>query len=267
MLSNNMTKARQTETNPAPLPLFYREPVLIRFEDHHNVGLLAETHFGFATEAIAIPLCTSEFAVATRHYPIVFAQAEPAMPLAVVGLTEGRNLFLERDGAWRPGSYVPAYVRRYPFIAMELPDKTQQLLALDRASDRVVTPVAGRSDAQPLFDDAGEPTPFTQSAMAFCHAYHADFLATIAFSQALAAARLLIPANAEMQFPDGNRHALNGFRGIDEAALRRLPTRTVASWHAKGWLDLTAMQLASRFNWQGLLDLKAQREAHRKALM
>ncbi|MCZ0733273.1 SapC family protein [Phreatobacter sp. AB_2022a] len=262
-----MTKARQTEVPLAPLPLFYRDPVLIRFEEHRDMGLLAEAGFGFANEAIAIPLCTSEFAIAMRHYPIVFAQDELAMPLAIVGLKEGHNLFLERDGSWRAGSYVPAYVRRYPFIVMEPPDKTQQLLALDRASNRVVTRATAHAGAQPLFDSEGKPTSFTQSAMAFCHAYHADFLATAAFSQALLAAKILAPSNAEMQFPDGTRHALNGFRVIDEPALRNLPPRTVKSWHVNGWLDLVALQLASRLNWQALLELGGRRKAGRKALM
>lgn len=266
-LSNSLTSARQTEANLTPLPLFYRDPVLIRVEEHGAVGLLTTASFGFASEAIAIPLCASEFAIAMRHYPIVFSMDEMATPLAVVGFRQGHNLLLERDGSWRAGCYVPAYVRRYPFIVMETPDRSQQMLALDRASERVVGSAAGRGDVQPLFDGEGHPTPYTQSVLAFCHAYHADFTNTVAFGRALVAARILMPTNAEMQLPDGSRHALNGFLAIDEPALRKLPGRTAASWHAKGWLDLAVLHLASRESWQNLLDLRAQREADRKALI
>lgn len=261
-----MTKDTQTESATPPLPLFYKNPVLLRFEDHRDAGLALATNFGFAREAVAIPLCIGEFAVAMRHYPIVFAIDDYASPIALVGIKRERNLFIERDGSWRAGSYVPAYVRRYPFIGTQTPDKAGQLLSIDRASDRFVGSSADQHDVERLFDEAGGPTRTAQSAMAFCRAYYADSTNTVAFGQALVAAKVLTPYHADFRLPDGSQHQVNGFSAVDEKAFRALPAETITDWHAKGWLDLVTLHLASLQSFQGLLDLNAQRANERKAL-
>ncbi|MDW6023349.1 SapC family protein [Mesorhizobium sp. BAC0120] len=262
-----MTKRIQNETAAAPLPLFYKDPVLLRFEEHGDVGLISAADFSFAAEAVAIPLCAGEFTVAMRHYPIVFAMGEQAAPIALVAIEEKRNLFIERDGTWRPGSYVPAYVRRYPFIVTEIPGQGQQLLSVDRGSDRFVAKVsATRDDAQRLFDAEGKPTPTAQNAMAFCHAYHQDYSNTVAFGRALVAAKVLEPYHADFRLPDGSRRQLDGFLAVNETAFRALPADTVTEWHTRGWLTLVALHLASMQSFQALLELNAQRANERKAL-
>lgn len=248
------------------LPLFYKDPVLLRFEEHGDAGLAPASHFGFAREAVAIPLCVGEFAVAQRHFPIVFAIDDQATPIALVGIRRDANLFIERDGTWRSGSYAPAYIRRYPFIVTETPDRAQQLLAIDRGSERFVASVADRPEAERLFDAVGNATAAAQAAMAFCHAYHTDHAATIAFGKALLAAKLLTPYHAEFRLPDGTLNQVNGFYAVDEQAFRALPPKTVAEWHTKGWLDLVGLHLVSQQSFQNLLDLNAQRANERKAL-
>lgn len=247
------------------LPLFYKDPVLLRFEDHRDVGLAPAVGYDFAREAVAIPLSTGEFPVAMRHYPIVFAMDDQASPIALVAIRKEHNLFVERDGSWRAGSYVPAYARRYPFIVVETPDGEQQLLTVDRGSDRFVASASVREGAQRVFDDAGRPTPMAQNAMAFCHAFHVDYAATVAFGQALIAAGILEPYHADFRLPDGTQHQLNGFFAVNEKAFRALPAKTVAEWHARGWLGLVTLHLASLRSFQALLDLNAQRANERKA--
>lgn len=261
-----MTTDMQADTGIPPLPLFYTDPVLLRSEDHRDAGLAPVASFGFAREAVAIPLCIGEFAIAMRHYPIVFAIDANASPIALVAIKREHNLFIERDGSWRAGSYIPAYVRRYPFIGTETPDKTGQLLSIDRASNRFVKSRTDRPDAGRLFDQAGGPSQTAQSAMAFCQAYYADSTTPVAFGQALIAAKVLTPYHADFKLPDGSQHQVNGFLAVDEKALRALPAETVTDWHAKGWLDLVTLHLASLQSFRGLLDLNAQRANEQKAL-
>lgn len=261
-----MTQNIQAEAGAPSLPLFYKDPVLLRFEEHRDVGLVAANDFSFAREAVAIPLCVGEFAVAMRHFPIVFAIDDQASPIALTAIRKEHNLFVEADGSWKAGGYVPAYLRRYPFIVTETEDRTQQLLAVDRGSDRYVASVAERDDAERLFDDVGRPTDAAQSAMAFCNAFHNDYATTVLFGRALLEAKVLMPYHADFRLPDGTMHQLNGFYAVDEKAYRALPARIVADWHAKGWLDLVAMHFASLKSFQNLLDLNAQRANERKAL-
>lgn len=241
--------------------------MVLRFEEHADVGVTAAANFGFTRKAVAIPLCVSEFAVAMRHYLIVFAMEENAPPIALVGVRRDDNLFVAHDGSWRPGAYVPAYVRRYPFIVTESQDGSRQFLCIDRSSDRFVASAATHHDAERLFHVDGEASATARSAMAFCNAYHVDHAATIAFGRALIEAKLLSPYHAQFQLPDGSQHQINGFQSIDEQAFRALPSKTVADWHAKGWLDLVTLHLASQRSFQNLLELNAQRANERKALV
>jgi len=253
--------------NQSPsLPLFYKDPVLLRFEEHADVGVAPASDYSFAREAVAIPLCIGEFAAAMRHYPIVFAMDEQASPIALTAIRKEHNLFVEQDGSWHAGSYVPAYIRRYPFIVTETPDKAQQLLAIDRGSDRYVSSVGKRDKAERLFDADGKPTSTAQQAMAFCHAFHTDHLATAEFGRSLLGAKLLTPYHAQFKLPDGSQQNVDGFYAVDEKAYRAIPAWPLTEWHAKGWLDLVALQLASMRNFQTLLDLNAQRANERKAL-
>lgn len=261
-----MHKNQHAEADEVSLPLFYKDPVLLRFEEHRDAGLSPAASFGFAREAVAIPLCVGEFTVAMRHYPIVFTMDDNVSPVGIVAIKRDHNLLIERDGTWKPGFYVPAYVRRYPFIVTQTADGAQKMLAIDRGSDRFVGAIAGRADAERLFDDSGKPTRAAQAAMTFCHAYHALYEKTAAFGQALIAAKVLTPYHVDFRLPDGSQHQVNGFYAVDEKAFRRMPANIVADWHARGWLSLVALHLASLQSFQGLLELNAQRADERKAL-
>ena len=265
-MTSDTPSGMQAEAAAESLPLFYKDPVLLRFEEHRDAGLMPSAHFGFAGETAAVPLCAGEFMAAMQHSPIVFATGDEVAAIALVGIERDRNLFVERDGGWTAGRYLPAYVRRYPFTVMETEDRSQRLLSVDRGSDRFVSSAATRAEAQRLFDDQGGPTAAARHAMVFCHAYHTDMAATAAFGQALRTAGLLLPYHAEFKLHDGTHHQVSGFHAVDEQAFRALPSETVRDWHVKGWLGLITLHLASLQNFAALIDLHARRASERKAL-
>lgn len=219
------------------LPLFYREPAALSSHIHADWRLL-EGDVSFAGQAPFVPIVTGELEASARHYPVVFA-ATDAQPIAVLGL-ERRNLFVE-GGLWAPDTYVPAYVRRYPFgfIATVNPDGFA--LAIDAASGRV-TP--GGEAGVALFD-AGEPSVLTGQALAFCDAFQVEAAATREFAQALVDQDLLIDRRADATLPDGRKLGLDGFRIIDAEKFAALADDIVLEWHRKGWLALSHFHLAS----------------------
>jgi hypothetical protein len=243
-------------------PLFYRRPTLLRFADHAGWGLAPHRGYGFAAGAHAVPLNAAEFMPALRHYPIVFAAGVPT-PLAVLGLEQSHNLFVADDGAWRPGHYIPGYARRYPFIIMESPDRATRLLAIDAASERLAAldnKEAGEA-VESLFDDTGDAAPLAKSAMDFCRVFHDQHLGTMEFVGALAATGLLTLRRADIRYADASRASVDGFQVVDEQAFHDLPADTVAQWHARGWLALINLHLASQANWSLLIDLQARAQA------
>lgn len=243
------------EESPAPsgLPLFYRKPELLTPQRHAQLRLRAEGDLRFAAECVSVPIAISEFSPAMRSYPIVFAGDH--YPIAVLGLQQ-RNLFLTEDGQWLKGHYVPAYVRRYPFVPVDGVGEKGPVLGIDMACERLMPSAGAPADAAAFFENE-QPTQLTRDAANFCAAYHADHEATRAFGSALAQQTLLVDQHAKASLPDGRTLAVQGFRVVDRERLANLPDALVTEWHRKGWLALITLHLNSLDRLNLLLDLMA----------
>jgi len=252
MPNTNHSAQRPLSSDAAPgLPLWYRKPVVLRFEEHKDKALAPQTHYRFAASSNAVPISVGEFMPAIRNYPIVFAEGSLA-PVAILGLKQAENLFIEPNGVWREGAYVPAYLRRYPFILTQAGGTNNRALTIDESSDRFVD--VAESDSQGrLFTEDGTATPMAKDILKFCEAYHQQHLASEAFVAAIQEADLLVAKNADMTFRDKSTYQLRGFKIIDPERFRALPPALVADWHGKGWLNAIALHLASQQNWQLLL--------------
>lgn len=254
-LNAETTQARAIK--PSAPPPFYERPMLLRPGLNVRSGLTGPKGYEFARGVVAVPIGVSEFPLAARHYPIMFTAAELA-PVVVLGVKGSRNLFVEPDGSWRAGHYVPGYIRRYPFTLTTIPDCVEQMLAIDTASDRFVQNVDQAEDASRFFDDEGRPTDTALTAMQVCQAYRDDCQRAEAFAKALRKAELLVPRQASMAWGSGSGGALDGLLDIDERVFRTLPISTVAQWHGDCWLVLIALTLASAHNWQALADRRGR---------
>lgn len=230
------------------LPLFYRSPRPLDSRRHAGKRLKATADLGFARATNSVPLNGIEFLLAVKHYPIVFTATDPVVPVAVVGLRERENLYLKADGAWEPGAYIPAYVRRYPFIFLENADRSQFTLCIDEASGSL-----DESEGEVLFE-GDAPAQAALRARDFCSAFQAQAVATRAFADAVAGAGLLVENRAQVALRDGRALGMSGFRVIDEAKFNALPDETILDWRRKGWLPLVYCHLISTSNWANLVD-------------
>ncbi|HYD99895.1 MAG TPA: SapC family protein [Alphaproteobacteria bacterium] len=241
-------------TQTAALPLFYRRPAPLDTRRHAGGGLAAVDDVRFAAKANAVPLAAPEFFRAQVDMPIVFTTGAQPTAHAVLGLVEDENLFVGEDGRWLAGAYVPAYVRRYPFIFFQPQQADGRLvLCLDEAAEQYT-----QSGGRPLFAD-GQPSELTQTALKFCADYQTQIGATAPFVAALAEKGLLVENQAEAALAKGGSFRLGGFQVVDEAKLADLDADTVVDWHRKGWLALIHAHLMSMGRWQNLVDLKAKR--------
>ncbi|KAB0566162.1 SapC family protein [Brucella pituitosa] len=249
----DMVQPSEAPVTPAGLPLFYKKPTLLRFEEHKDLALKRSDNVRFAAKSNAIPLVAGEFAAALRSFPIVFTGDDVPVPIAVLGLENEKNLFVDGFGSWRKGTYVPAYVRRYPFISLKVEDD-QQLLCADLSSDRIVK--AGRDGAELLFNEKGEATESTAAIIALCQAMNDDYSQTTEFAKAIKDAGLLVQKHADVTLNDKRRFTLDGFYIVDLEAFRNLPPETLGEWNRKGWLELIVLHIASQSNWQELMELQ-----------
>jgi hypothetical protein len=230
-------------------PLFYARPRVLQPALHGSKSLAAATDLRFAAATNAVPLVAGEFAAAGRHYPIVFTAQAPAHPVAIVGLRPQQNLFVDGAGQWHAGCYVPAYVRRYPFVFLAHDGGATLTLCIDEAAPHLV-----EGTERPLFDAQGQATALTHDALVFCRDYEREHQDTTAFAQAVRSAELLVEHRAGVTLHDGRTLSLSGFQVIDEARFQALPDAEFLRWRRKGWLGLVYAHLASVGNWSALVD-------------
>jgi len=220
---------------------------------HRNLKINRMAGYRFASHEFAAPITAIEFSSAARDYPIIFAGDNQA-PMIVLGLRSGRNLLVDEQGKWQEGKYIPAHLRRYPFVFMEDGAKTRFTLCIDEKAEHFQDQ---NSASEPLFIN-GDPAPFVTDMLNFLSAFHNDNLATQQFSAALQNAGLLIERRAEVEMANGEHLALTRFNVIDETRFNKLPAETFLEWRKRGWLPLVYFHLLSLANWNRLLDLAAK---------
>jgi hypothetical protein len=235
------------------LPVFYSRPRPVNAVFDRGRSLSPTTNFGFARRTNSVVLNAVEFPLAARTYPIVFTTGEPRAAIAVLGLETEDNLFVTEAGNWQANAYIPAYVRRYPFILMEQPERNEYVLCLDEAAGQLSV-----SDERPLFKDDA-PTQLVQDALTFCREFQEQTAATAAFVAALGKYELLIPNEARVALNSGKQMTLRDFSVVDEAKFNALPDEVFLEWRRRGWLHLVYCHLLSTANWSHLVELAAKR--------
>jgi hypothetical protein len=229
------------------MPLFYKSVVPLDRTAHARLRVRNTANFRFTADAPLVPLLTAEFAPIAREYPIVFMKDEATVvPVALVGMPQGKNVFLDANGRW-DARYVPAYVRRYPFVFAETAPE-QYTVCIDTTSE-----LLDEKEGVPLFESSGEPSTSLQDTIKRLEDYQRVTNFTRAFTQRLSAANLLMEANAKAELPDGRSFVWRGFWTVDEAKFRELPEATLKEWFASGELGLVYAHLLSLGNLADLL--------------
>lgn len=233
--------------------LFYQQVIALDRELHAKLKLHPLGNMAFAAGAPVVPLLCAEFAQAAREYPIVFLRNadQGLLPVALTGAPGGGNVYIDAAGQWN-AQYVPAYVRRYPFVFADTAPG-QLTVCFDPSC-----PSLNDTEGAALFEDSGEPSATLQQVVQLLSDYQRQAQLTQAFMVRLEAADLLIDARAQADLGDGRSLALQGFLMVDEARFKALPEATLKDWFASGELGLVYAHLLSLGNLLGLLQRQPQ---------
>jgi hypothetical protein len=225
------------------LPLFYTALQALNLTQHGKMKVRPIERAPVIAQTHAIPATVDEFALLQRHYPIVFSVGEQPVPLVLMGLSEGVNVFLDEDGKIQDKMiYVPAYMRRYPFLLARLrPDSDELSLCFD--------PTAGAvgefDDGEPLFD-GDQPSQATNAILQFCEQFETAGQRTGAFVEELKKSGLLIDGEVAIQ-PEGSDKPFiyRGFQMVDEEKFRELRGDELRKMNQNGMLPLICAHLFS----------------------
>ena len=241
------------------LPLFYNQLEPLSSNVHGDWKARSIDRPTFLRTAHAIPVTAEEFTSASRFFPIVFSIGDQPVPLALTSLNEGTNAFADDDGRFVDSVYVPAYVRRYPFMLARLQPQAEELSLCFDPSAGVI---GAFEDGDPLFVD-GQPSDQIKGILGFCEQFEQAGQRTAAFMQELAEHKLLMDGEITIQ-PEGAPQPFiyRGFQMVNEEVLRNLRGDVVRKMVQSGMLALIYAHLFSL----GLLREVFERQAARGML-
>lgn len=226
----------------ANLPMFYNDLMPLNSRDHATWKAKNADAAPWLIGQHAIPLTAEEFPQAARHYPIIFASGDNPVPLALMGLNEGVNVFVDEEGKVTQPIYIPAYVRRYPFLLAKLNPNSEELsLCFDPSAGLLGDSVEG----QELFTD-GQPSEATQAALGFCEQFEQAGQRTQAFIDELKKHDLLMEGEVAIQ-QQGNEQPFiyRGFQMVNQEKLRDVRGDVLRGWAQSGLLPLLYAHLFS----------------------
>lgn len=227
---------------PQVLPLFYNDLVPLSSIDHATWHARPQDSVPHLITAHAIPLTVEEFAVAQRHYPIIFSIGDNPVPLALMALNEGINTFVDDGGKFVEQVYIPAYVRRYPFLLAKLrPENDELSLCFDPTTE-----VIGAFDeGEALFEDGKPAAPVTR-ILEFCEQFEQAGAKTGQFMAELQEHKLLMEGEVSIQVDAATQpFVYRGFQMIDETKLRDLRGDVLRKMMQSGLLPLIHAHLFS----------------------
>ena len=227
---------------PSNLPLFYKSLQPLSSNLHASYRARTSDKAPYFANAHAIPLTVDEFVHAQRYMPIVFSTGENAVPLALTGLNEGVNVFVDEEGKALQPFYVPAYVRRYPYVLARLrPDAQEMSLCFDPESDLV----GEFEDGDPLFQNE-KPTEQLNAILKFCEDFEIAGQRTAAFVKEVQDMDLLIDGEVSIQPGDSAQPFIyRGFRMVDEQKFRDMHGDQLRKINQNGILPLIVAHLFS----------------------
>ena len=228
---------------PQPnLPLFYNDLMPLNSNDHSAYRTRQVELAPWLSKQHAIPLTVDEFIQAQRAFPIVFSSGDSPLPLALMGLNEGVNTYIDENGKLTETVYLPAYIRRYPYMLARLrPDSQDLSLCFDPTADSI----GEFEDGEPLFNGT-EPSDATKRILEFCENFEQAGQRTQNFMNELKEHSLLMDGEVAIQQGDSAQpFVYRGFQMVDQEKLRTLRGDLLRKWNENGLLPLIFAHLFS----------------------
>ena len=240
--------------------LFYSKPEPLSRELHGKIGLRRmDKPFSFAATSNVVPLTVAEFALAGLSYPVIFA-GERYQPLAVMGLGQGQNLFVKSDGSFELGAYIPAYIRRYPFVLATDQNRGQLVVCIDRTASML-----SEDYDLAFFDESGQPTEYTNGCVKFCNDFETEGRRTESFVNLLKELDVFEVRRSTFTPPGPNGAAgapqpIAEYFAVSEDKVKALPADKLQELVANGALGQIYAHLMSLGGWDRLIALTLARQ-------
>ena len=233
----------------------YEDPALLNKEEHGTLGLSRpQRPFDFARSIKGVPLVVGEIQSAQKHYPVVFSEFDNPVLIAIVGITEDANLFVDESGMWDPGSYIPSYLRCHPF-AFARRAEDEYAVVIDRSSQAI-----SETPEIPFFD-GDKLSEQIQARVDFCGQYNEERRKTLDFCNRVKELGLLNGQRVSQTMADGSEVKVADYVTVDTRKLTDLDKDSLQELHKDGSLAAMFAQVFSLENWNRLMMRRAASQA------
>lgn len=242
-------------TGNAPL---YKTPEPLNPQAHGKLGVKTlAAPFAFASANHFVPLIAPEFPAAATSFPIIFAGDEKT-PLAVLGLNPGDNLFFNKDGTVRPDMYLPAYIRRYPFVVATDDAAQRAVVCIDTSAEMVT------EDGDMRLFENGELTEYGKNCVDYCQRFEDDRVRSEAFVKKAKELDLFVMKKATFtpRNEDGSAGepvTISEYFAIDETRVHALSGAQLVELRDQAFLAWIYAHLVSLWHWDRLIGLHMER--------
>ncbi|MEO1092718.1 MAG: SapC family protein [Pseudomonadota bacterium] len=227
--------------------LIYERAVPLSSQRHAGWSIRATQRYGVARDVNSLPVMATEIPAAARDHAIVFAGQDLPMPAVILGARDGQNLYLDDNDGWRV-SYVPAFLRRYPFVFANTAEGKAFTLCIDETYDGCNQ----NGEGERLFDSTGERTQYLQNVINFVQKYQVEFERTKQFCERLKSLDLLAPVQISLKVGSGQQIGLAGVQAVNREKLKALQPDVVHDLLKSDALELIYVHLNSLANLQRL---------------
>lgn len=231
----------------------YKNPIFLNSVTHRSVKVLPVSRYTFAKELNSVIIVGQEFLESAKFFPVVFikTQSQEIVPVAILGLRNNENLFVNEEGEWKEDTYIPAFFRRYPFILVS--NATQDgsySVCVDSQYDGF-----GKADGMPLFDDKGNTTDEFKRVIEFLRNYNIQYESTKEMIRMLDEFKLFKDFSANITLPAGEKLGFTGLLMVDETAMLNLDDEKILNLFRKGYLAWIYAHLYSLSNFRTLMNI------------
>ena len=231
------------------MPLFFSNVIGVNPAENPELRLDKAHGYAFAKTAQWVPIGLAEFEAAARCYPILFTAGTDPVPVVLLGLDGRGNLFIDDKGGWRADTYIPAYVRCFPFVLIDDTSTNATFIGMEKDCAALQNP-----DGTRLFED-GKPTPTLSDAVSLCTSSRANINAATAMTRALAGEGLLEEEEATVNFTGGGEMRIRGFQLLRADRLAGVSDAVFLDWRQRGWIGAIYAHLHSSGSWARLIEL------------
>lgn len=227
--------------------MFYNKVTPLSAQRHKDWHFNRTNNYSFTKSTNSVPLMAIEFLNASGEYPIVFVGDDEVLPVALLGMQNSENIYLSSEGKWE-GKYVPAFIRRYPFVLSEAEDQKNAYLCIDESYPGFNQ----KQEGFPLICEDGKPSETTEEVLKFLGQFQSEYERTKLICKKLKELNLLEPKQVEVKLPSDQTKKVKGFYAIERSRVMTLPSEAILELVQSNIYEIICHHLASLRNFNKL---------------